>query len=91
VIVTHGCGLADFVGQREAGIVTDATVESLHAALTRMLSDGALRLAMGQSGRRAARQELSLEAFGTRLESLYRAVLADGPRRAPTSLPLLKS
>lgn len=91
VIVTRGCGLADFVGQYEAGIVTDGTVESLRAALTRMLSDEALRLAMGQSGQRAARQELSLEAFGARLESLYRTVLADRLRRTAASLPMLKS
>lgn len=91
VIVTRGCGLADFVGQWKAGVVTDGSVESLQAALRRMLSDEALRLAMGQSGQHAARQELSLEAFGARLESLYRAVLADRPRRAAASLPVLKS
>jgi glycosyltransferase involved in cell wall biosynthesis len=91
VIVTTGCGLADFVEQHKAGVVTDDTAESLQAALARILSDEALRLGMGQSGQRAARQELSLEAFGTRLESLYRAVLADRPRRAGASLPVLKS
>src|SRR5579883_1635946 len=63
VIVTSGCGLADFVAQREAGMVTDGTVQSLRDALTRLLSDEPLRLAMGRSGQRAARQELSLEAF----------------------------
>lgn len=90
VIVTHGCGLADFVAQWQAGIVTDGTMESLRTALTTLLSDEALRLAMGESGRRAARQELSLEAFGARLESLYRTVLARHPRRAAASLPALK-
>lgn len=91
VIVTRGCGLADFVGQWEAGIVTDGTVESLRTALTRLLGDEALRRAMGKSGQRAARRELSLEAFGARLESLYRSVLAGRPRRAAASLPVLKS
>ncbi len=84
VVVTRGCGLADFVEQWGAGIVTDGTVDSLHAALTRLLRDEALRRALGQSGQRAARQELSLDAFGARLESLYRSVLADRhatPRR----------
>jgi glycosyltransferase involved in cell wall biosynthesis len=91
VIVTHGCGLAEFVGQWEAGIVTDGTAHSLHAALKRLLSDEPLRRAMGESGQRAARQELSLEAFGGRLESLYRSVLASHPRGAAASLPALKS
>ena len=91
VIVTRGCGLADFIGQWESGIVTDGSVESLRTALTRLLGDEALRRTMGQAGRRAARQELSLEAFGARLESLYRSVLAGRPRRAEASLPVLKS
>jgi len=91
VIVTRGCGLAEFVGQREAGIITDGTVGSLCAALTRLLSDENLRLAMGQAGRRAAQQELSLEAFGTRLETLYRSVLAGHQHRAAPRLPALKS
>lgn len=91
VIVTKGCGLADFVAQWKAGIVTDGTVESLRAALTRMLSDEASRIAMGQWGKLAARQELSLEAFGTRLESLYRGALAERPRRAAAAEAVLKS
>lgn len=91
VIVTQGCGLAEFVAQWGAGVVTDGTVASLQSALMRVLSDQALRVAMGQAGQRAARQELSLEAFGARLESLYRALLADCPRDATASLPVLKS
>lgn len=91
VIVTQGCGLADFVRQRGAGIVTDGSVVSLQAALTGVLSDETGRRAMGLSGQRAARQELSLDAFGARLESLYRALLAGAPMRAAASLPALRS
>jgi glycosyltransferase involved in cell wall biosynthesis len=91
VIVTQGCGLADFVGHWNAGLVTDGTAVSLQAALTTILNDESLRLAMGKSGQRGARQELSLEAFGSRLEGLYRSVLADHPRRAAVTRPVLKS
>jgi glycosyltransferase involved in cell wall biosynthesis len=90
VVVTRGCGLADFIGQWQAGIVTDGAAESLRIALARLLGDEALRLRMGNSGRHAARQELSLEAFGAGLESLYRSVLAARHCAAP-NLPALKS
>jgi glycosyltransferase involved in cell wall biosynthesis len=82
VIVTEGAGVADFVKCAGAGIVTDGSLESLQAALARLLTDGALRSAMGQAGRRAVGQELSLDAFGSRLEGIYRSVLNGTALRA---------
>lgn len=76
VIVTRGCGLAEFVRQHGAGIVTDGTVGGLQAALAGLLANAQQRGAMGVAGREAARRELSLEAFGARLESLYRTAIA---------------
>lgn len=82
VIVTSGCGLASFVADREAGIVTDGSVEALRSALARLLADQALRGKMGQAGRGAVRRELSLEAYGAKLEALYRSIV-DGDVSAP--------
>ena len=87
-IVTEGCGLADFVKRHRAGVVTDGTVGALQAALAGLLDDADQRRAMGEAGREAARRELSLDAFGARLENLYRAVIAGGPARARTMVPL---
>jgi glycosyltransferase involved in cell wall biosynthesis len=76
VVVTEGVGLAELVRSSGAVIVADESVESLDAALARLLSDAALRARMGEAGRHAVRTQLSLDAFGTRLENLYRAVLS---------------
>lgn len=88
VIVTEGCGLADFVRRHRAGVITDGTVGALQAALAGLLANAERRRTMGEAGREAARRELSLDAFGARLESLYRAVIAGGPAPARTMIPL---
>jgi len=88
VVVTEGCGLADFVARNGAGIVTDGTVEGLREALTSLLGDAGQRRARGEAGREAVHRELSLEALGTRLENLYQSVLGRGGADMPTMLPL---
>lgn len=90
VVVTRGAGLAKLVDTTRAGLVTDESVEGLRSALEQLLADAELRQSMAEAGRRAAAQEFSLEAFGARLENLYRSVLADSRRCmtvAPTGLP----
>ncbi|HEV2443850.1 MAG TPA: glycosyltransferase [Steroidobacteraceae bacterium] len=88
VIVTEGCGLAEFVRRHGAGTVTDGSVGALRSALTGLLANEDQRLGMGEAGREAARRELSLDAFGARLENLYRSVLTAGAVRTPTMIPL---
>jgi glycosyltransferase involved in cell wall biosynthesis len=75
VIVTAGCGLADFVSLHRAGIVTDGSVRGLRSALAKLLTSSELARCMGEAGRRAVRQELSLDTCGERLESSYRRLL----------------
>jgi glycosyltransferase involved in cell wall biosynthesis len=75
VIVTAGCGLADFVSRHRAGIVTDGSVCALRSALATLLASNELSRGMGEAGRRAVRQELSLDTFGERLETSYRRLL----------------
>lgn len=75
VVVTAGCGLADFVSRHRAGIVTDGSVCALRSALATLLASNELSRGMGEAGRRAVRQELSLDTFGERLETSYRRLL----------------
>lgn len=75
VIVTAGCGLAEFVRRHGAGIVTDGSVAALRTALDTLLANVELARGMGEAGRRAACQELSLDACGERLEKSYRHLL----------------
>lgn len=76
VIVTTGCGLADFVSRHGAGVVTDGSVAALRSALATLLANTELSHGMGEAGRSAVRRELSLDAFGERLETWYRRLLA---------------
>ncbi len=82
VVVTQGCGLASMVESAGAGVVTDGSVEALRDALQRLLIDSALSRSMGAAGRRVVERELSLDAFGARLEGLYRSVLSPGVQKA---------
>lgn len=91
VIVSTGCGLADFVRQYGAGIVTDGSVAELRTALAGLLASEPERSAMGAAGRAATVRELSLDAFGARLESLYRSILAARAAGAPAEVAALKS
>lgn len=90
VIVTTGCGLADFVTRHGAGIVIDGSVAALRAALADLLASERRRCAMGEAGRSAAQRELSLDAFGARLESLYRSVLNAGTAGAQAKVATLE-
>lgn len=91
VVVTTGCGLADFVSQHGAGLVIDGSLEALRSALAELLGNERRRVTMGEAGRAAAQRELSLDAFGARLEGLYRSVLAARAAGVEAGLPALKS
>jgi glycosyltransferase involved in cell wall biosynthesis len=86
VIVAPGAGLAELVQAAGAGIVSDDSVEGLESALARLLADSSLGRAMGEAGRRAVKEELSLETCGSRLEALYRAVAHGAALSAPAAL-----
>ena len=72
VVITDTCGLASFVRDHEAGIVTDDTVESLADALRILLADPDRAAAMGARGRDAVRSQRSMTAIAERLEAFYR-------------------
>jgi glycosyltransferase involved in cell wall biosynthesis len=83
VIVTQAAGIAQLVRASGAGLVTDGSLESLQAALARLLRDAELRGALGRAGPLAVERELSLDVFGERLETLYRSALDRSAVRLP--------
>jgi glycosyltransferase involved in cell wall biosynthesis len=91
VIVTDAVGIAQLVRTAGAGLVTDGSLAGLTAALERLLADAGLRRAMSEAGRMAVERELSLDAFGARLESVYRSVVQRvapaAPERCRDGLP----
>jgi glycosyltransferase involved in cell wall biosynthesis len=85
VVVTETCGLASFIRDHDAGIVTDHTIDRLTDALRSLLSDPVGAAAMGGRGREAVRAERSMAAVAEHLERLYRdgrSRRRDGRRRS---------
>ena len=72
VIVTNGVGIADIVAKNHCGLVTESTIPSLQQAINDLLKDDVTRLRMGAAGRHAVREQLSLDVYSSRLESMYR-------------------
>ncbi len=73
VVVTDTCGLADFVTRHDAGLVVDAGVDSLAAAIGTLLANPAEATARGRRGQGAVRSELSMGAIAAELAARYAA------------------
>jgi glycosyltransferase involved in cell wall biosynthesis len=73
VVITHSCGLADFVSAHDAGAVVDPDADALRAAIAAFLSDPEAAREAGRRGRAAVSRERSMGAVADELESLYSA------------------
>jgi glycosyltransferase involved in cell wall biosynthesis len=87
VVVTQGAGLASLVQGARAGLVIDQSIDGLRSALRELLADETLRMAMGRAGRQVVCRELSLEAFGARMEGFYQSLVAGAPTSRPLTSP----
>ncbi|MCE9520404.1 MAG: glycosyltransferase [Verrucomicrobia bacterium] len=76
---TRGVALAVEGARQGAGMVVTCEIETLVMAMKRMLVDGALRAQLGESARRMAQEQFSLEATGAALTSLYQKILLMEP------------
>jgi glycosyltransferase involved in cell wall biosynthesis len=76
VVVTHSCGLADFVTEHDAGRVSDLSVAGLAEAIAALLQDPTEAVAMGRRGQQAVRTELSMAAIATELSARYSAAIS---------------
>jgi glycosyltransferase involved in cell wall biosynthesis len=74
VVVTKGVGIADIVVATDCGLVTECSVPALEEAIDSLLLDGVARLRMGNAGKDAVREHLSIESYSARLEHMYRSV-----------------
>ena len=78
VIASRVGGLTDIVVDGETGyLVPPGDVTALRQAIERLQSDPALRVAMGNAGRRRVKQFQSREVV-TRLESIYQRLVGAG-------------
>jgi glycosyltransferase involved in cell wall biosynthesis len=79
VVITPQVGLASLVRESGAGIVVDGEPATLGAAM-HSLSQDAFRLrSMGQRGRLTAREHLSWESVGRRMEEMYADIANQAP------------
>jgi glycosyltransferase involved in cell wall biosynthesis len=76
VVVTPEVGLARFVAEARAGIVTDGDPMSLSAAVQKLHGDALLRMEMGSAGRRAVEKSLSWGGIALQLEAAYNDIIA---------------
>ncbi|UKA49897.1 PqqD family peptide modification chaperone [Arthrobacter sp. FW305-123] len=74
VIVTDSCGLAPFITESGAGIVSDSTVEGLSAAMRRFVEEPGLRASSAQAALRLARDRFSMYAVTRQLEDVYQSL-----------------
>jgi glycosyltransferase involved in cell wall biosynthesis len=88
VIVTDTCGLAPAVSESGSGIVVDAGLDALTAAITTLLDDPALRRRMGETARRTAEERFSMPAIARDLLAVYRrAAGGEAAGAAPADVP----
>lgn len=74
VIVTDSCGLAPFIADAGAGLVCDASVEGLSAALRRFVDEPGLRASSSAAALHLARNQFSMEVVSNQLEDVYQSL-----------------
>jgi glycosyltransferase involved in cell wall biosynthesis len=71
VVVTPEVGLSSFVRESGAGIVVGGAPPLLSGAIRTIMHDSNKRIAMGDRGRRAVRQQLSWDSVAHSMEAVY--------------------
>jgi len=86
VVATRVGGVPHMVQEEATGLLVDyGNVDSLTAALHRLLNDDALRRAMGQQARAQAEQRFRLSLVARRTKQVYEDILARSKIQSPTS------
>ncbi len=80
VVITDTCGLAPAVADTGAGIVVDATQQSLDDAVRGLLAAPGALASVGGRAHRAAQQVFGMRAVVDRLEESYAAAIAAARR-----------
>ena len=75
VIVCKGTGIDRIVEEQEIGIVINYDAEEFYGALTKLVSNDALRAEMGKKARLLYEKEYNWENMKDRLKSMYSAVV----------------
>jgi glycosyltransferase involved in cell wall biosynthesis len=71
VVLSRDCGLAPQLDKARAAVICDPQIWQIASAIRGLLSDESMRVSYSQAGHRYAKQHLSIEAVGDKLESIY--------------------
>jgi glycosyltransferase involved in cell wall biosynthesis len=84
VIATEVGGIPEVIRDHETGLmVRPGNVESLRAALARLINNPALRIALGEAGHRLWARRFTASIMATRTVEVYQRALAAHERRIP--------
>jgi glycosyltransferase involved in cell wall biosynthesis len=76
VVVSTRCGISEVVERRRAGVVSPPEVKPFAEALRCLADDGAALSVYGRQGVKAAREEMSFDAYGQTLLREYKHCLS---------------
>jgi glycosyltransferase involved in cell wall biosynthesis len=79
VIITPGVQIAPEIETAEAGLVLEANVENLTAAMTQLLNNPSQRQQLRENGKKLAETRYSWTAIAQELASVYAAIIDDYP------------
>ena len=82
VVASQSSGIPEAVDHGVTGLlVGERDIAAIAAGVASLLNDDALRLRMGQAARRRMVEDFDIARQTSRLEDIYRSVLADGAGR----------
>jgi glycosyltransferase involved in cell wall biosynthesis len=83
VVAVNSGGPLETVRHEETGLLSEPTAQAFATALVRLIVNRPEARRMGQAGRAHVTQHFSRAAFGSRLESILREVIARDAGRTP--------
>ena len=82
VVITEGCNFPE-VAEHGAGFVVEASETPVAEAISALLSDDALRVHMGQRGRKLVTERYTWQETASTIADLYRSLVAKRQPEAP--------
>jgi glycosyltransferase involved in cell wall biosynthesis len=90
VVISDRVGIHHEVRECGAGLVVRCDAQEIADAIGKLLDDGALRLRMGENGRRLVEQKFTWPKVASRLIDLYKVIVSETGSKRASNTPLWK-